>query len=451
MEKIINNIKGLFQSNNENLEMDLQDFHSFDISQALLELKDIEKTMFFTLSIELISQVLSNFEPDEFLDFLEDVSPKLITRIICEMDFDDAADILLEMQQEDQVVFLSLMDTTHRNEIKSLMDYQEDTAGAIMTTEYIDVPVDYTVKQAMKRVISLARDAETVNVIYVLEKNRLVGVLSLRELIIARADEILKEIMTTNLITTTASVDQIIVAETMMNYDFTVLPVVDKLNRLIGIVTIDDVIDVIDEEAVEDISALAGVSDVDIDHDTETVRSSVRKRFPWLVVLLGVGFLTSIIIASFEETINEVPVLAMFLPLILNMSGNTGTQALAVTIRGLSTNQFVDRKDVFEHLWREFKTSLLNGIMLSILVFVMAYAMGRFTGSADLVFSLVISVSVFIALVLATLAGAFIPLVINALKIDPAVASGPFITTINDIVSLTIYLTLASIFIVGLT
>jgi len=168
-------------------------------------------------------------------------------------------------------------------------------------------------------------------------------------------------------------------------------------------------------------------------------------------VLLFVGFITSIIIASFEDTLNEIPILAMFLPLILNMSGNTGTQALAVTVRGLSTNQFVDRRDVFEHLFREFKASIINGLMLSTLVFIMATVMGKFTGSGDLAFTMVITISVFIALVIATLAGAIIPLVINSLKIDPAVASGPFITTINDIISLTIYLSLATMFIVGLS
>ncbi|QVK20046.1 magnesium transporter [Mycoplasmatota bacterium] len=441
----------LFKDKNIDLEEKLLEFHPFDISQAILEIDDSEKRLFFSLNIELVSEVLANLEPDLFLEYIEDIQPKLVSNIISEMEFDDAVDILQEMDDDDQVVILSLMDSSHREKIKYLMNYKEDTAGAIMTTEYISIPVDCSVKQAMRRVISLAEDAETVNVIYILDKDKLVGVLSLRELIIARADDIINEIMTTNLITTTTTVDQSIVAEIMMDYDFTVLPVVDKLNRLIGIVTIDDVIDVLDEEAVEDISALAGVTDVDIDHDTETVISSVKKRFPWLVVLLGVGFLTSIIIASFEETINEIPILAMFLPLILNMSGNTGTQALAVTVRGLSTNQFVDKKDVFEHLWREFKTSLLNGLMLTVLVFIMAYVMGRFTGNNDVMFPLVISVSVFIALVLATLAGAFIPLVINALKIDPAVASGPFITTINDIISLTIYLTLASIFIVGLS
>ncbi len=446
-----NKIRLLFIGKPTNIVDLLEEFHPFDISQVVLDFNESEMDFFLSLDNEFLADVLSSLEADEFNKLVEHQKPKLISEIVSEMDFDDAVDVLQDMDSEDQIVILRLMETEHRDKIKELMNYKEDTAGAIMTTEYIDIPVTYTVKQAMRRVIDLAKEAYAVNIVFIVNKEKLVGVLSLRELIIARATDELTEIMSTNIISVTPSVDQIIVAELMMDYDFTVLPVVDKMNRLKGIVTIDDVVDVIDEEAVEDISALAGVSDVDIDHDTETVMSTFKKRFPWLVILLFVGFLTSIIIASFESTLNEVPILAMFLPLILNMSGNTGTQALAVTVRGISTNQFVDRRDVIEHLFREFKASILNGIMLSVLVFVMASTMGRITGNMDLTFALVISVSVFIALVIATLAGAFIPLVINSLKIDPAVASGPFITTINDIISLTIYLTLATLFIVGLS
>ncbi|XMB87441.1 magnesium transporter [Mycoplasmatota bacterium WC44] len=447
---VMDSIRDLFEQRLDNFEERLLEFHPYDISQVILKLNDFDKAFFLSLNIDTVSLVLSSLEVEEFIEFTQDVRTKIVSDIISEMDFDDAVDVLKALDDEDRIILLRLMDDKHRSKIKELMFYKEDTAGAIMTTEFIDISVNFTVKQAMKKVIDLAKEAVSINVIYVTDNDKLVGVLSLRELIVARAEDDLKEIMTTNLITLTPLVDQIIVAETMMNYNFTVLPVVDKNMKIKGIVTSDDVMDVIDEEAVEDISALAGVTDADIDHDTETVLSSVKKRFPWLVVLLAIGSITSIIIASYEETINKVPILAVFLPLILDMSGNTGTQSLAVTIRGLSTNQFVDKRDIFEHLWREFKTALLNGFMLSTLVFIMASIMGYFTGNTDITFALVICVSVYIAIIVATLAGALIPLLINALKIDPAVASGPFITTINDIISLTVYLTLATIFIVGM-
>ncbi len=439
-------ILNLFETN-ENLSENLLEFYPYDIAIALTEIDATFHRKFFDLEKEFVADVLSKLETEQFLKITEQLEPIEVSKILQKMDFDDAVDILKEVDEENQLVYLKFMDTEVRNKTRELMNYDDSTAGALMTHEYIWVPITCTIKEAMKIVISKAKEAYIVDSIYVTENFKLVGVISLRELIIARAEEKLADIITTNYVAVKPLDNKNIVAEKMMNYDFTVLPVIDKNNKMKGVVTIDDIVDLIDEEAVEDISALAGVSDVDIDQDNETVLDTLKKRLPWLLILVVLGFATSIILASFEETLISIPILAMFLPLILNMSGNTGTQSLAVTVRGISRNQFNNKKNIFKHLLREFKTALLMAIILSVVVFVFAYVMGMIYGETDIAFSFIIALSVLIALTFSTLAGSIIPIIIEALKIDPAVASGPFITTINDIVSLSIYLTLASILI----
>lgn len=453
MDNLNKEILEIFISQPRDLVEQLEEFHPFDVSQVLLTLENDLATHFLHQDLHYVAEVLEMIEDEEeILRLTEDLQPRRLVAIVQEMEIDNAVDVMLAMDSEDAVLMLRLMEKDNREQIKKFMDYPESSAGALMTTEYISVPYNNSVKQTMRELIAFAKDDREISAIYLTdEASKLVGVLSLRELIIARAEDKLEDIMVTNLIKVQPLTDQSVVAELMSDYDFTVLPVTNRLNHLVGIVTIDDVVDVLVEEHTEDMSQLAGVSDVELDHDTTNVMDSVKNRFPWLLILLFIGFLTSMIIASFEETLNQVPILSMFLPLILNMSGNTGVQSLAVTVRGITTNQFVDKRDVLEHLFREFKTSLVNGLALSLVVFIFSYVYGQFIGQTEISFSIVIAVSIFLALVIATIAGAFIPLVINSLKIDPAVASGPFITTINDIISLTIYLALASTFIVGLS
>jgi magnesium transporter len=266
--------------------------------------------------------------------------------------------------------------------------------------------------------------------------------MSLREMILARKGQLIKDVMNQRIVSVKTSLDQEDVAEIFKDYDFTSLPVVDHLNRMLGIITIDDIIDVIEEEASEDYSRLAAISDVDIDIDTETVWMSAKKRLPWLLILSVLGFATSTIIAQFEDTITAIPTIALFMPMILGMAGNTGTQSLAVTVRGLNNNEFDSKSDIRKHLLREVGTGLLNGVV--------TYGFLRLTGSSDsLKITEVVSLSILASLTVATLAGALIPIVINSFKIDPAIASGPFVTMIIDILALSVYFTLATILIIN--
>lgn len=427
-------------------------YHPYEVSEALLEMSEEERTKFYRVfKGNDISQIISYLEIEETLKLFEEMKPRYIVNIIQDLDIDDAVDIMLALEEEERAGYLKMMDPEHRENIKSFFQYKEDSAGSIMTTGYIEISVKDSVESAMKKLIDQAVSAETINTIYVTDtKNTLVGTLSLREIILARKGQFVKDIMNTRIVSVRASMDQEDVAAIFKDYDFTSLPVVDKLNRMIGIITIDDIIDVIEEEASEDYSRLAAISDVEIDVKTETIWMSVKKRLPWLLVLMVLSFFTSTIIAQFESTLAIVPTIALFMPMILGMAGNTGTQSLAVTVRGLNSDEFTDRSDVRKHLFREVGTGLLNGLIIGGILFGVTYLFLRLNGSAEAFkITQVVSLSILVSLTVSTLSGALIPLIINSFKIDPAVASGPFVTMIVDILALSVYFTLATVLIIN--
>lgn len=436
----------------EEIYKEVLEYHPYEVSEALLEMSIEERTRFYRVfKGNDISQIISYLEIDETLRLFEEMKPRYIVNIIQDLDIDDAVDVMLALEEEERAGYLKMMDPEHRENIKSLFQYKEDTAGSIMTTEYIEISVKDSVESAMKKLLKQAVDAETIYTIYVTDtKNTLVGTLSLREMILARKGQLVTDIMNTRIISVQTSMDQEDVADIFKDYDFTSLPVVDKLNRMIGIITIDDIIDVIEEEASEDYSRLAAISDVEIDADTETIWMSVKKRLPWLLVLSILSFFTSTIIAQFEDTLAVVPTIALFMPMILGMAGNTGTQSLAVTVRGLNNDEFDDKADIRRHLLREVGTGLLNGLIIGIILFGVTYLFLRLNGSAEAFkITQVVSLSILVSLTVSTLSGALIPIIINSFKIDPAVASGPFVTMIVDILALSVYFTLATVLIIN--
>ncbi len=436
----------------EEIYNEVLEYHPYEVSEALLEMTVEERIKFYRVfKGKDISQIISYLETDEVLTLFEEMKPRYIVNIIQDLDIDDAVDIMLALEEEERAGYLKMMDPEHRENIKSLFQYKEDTAGSIMTTEYIEISVKDSVETAMKKLLKQAVDAETIYTLYVTSGNStLVGTLSLREMILARKGQMIKDIMNERIITVQTSMDQEDVAEIFKDYDFTSLPVVDKLNRMLGIITIDDIIDVIDEEASEDYSKLAAISDVEIDADTETIWMSAKKRLPWLLVLSVLSFLTSTIIAQFEETLAVVPTIALFMPMILGMAGNTGTQSLAVTVRGLNSDEFDDKADIRKHLIREVGTGLLNGLIIGIILFGVTYMFLLLNGSAEAFkITQVVSLSILVSLTVSTLSGALIPIIINSFKIDPAVASGPFVTMIVDILALSVYFSLATILIIN--
>ncbi len=437
----IGEVISLLETDFSRFKDEFMDLHPFDQANIIVELEDEKlKQIISVLTPEKVSEFFEYIEKEDSNEILEMMSVKFASKVFEEMAVDDATDIFKSMKPERRKKYLTEMDLNDVEQIRYLMKYQEDTAGSLMTTEYIYVDVEMTVAKAMKQLLSNAREAETIYYIYVVnQKDVLQGVLSLKELILAKKDELIADIMTDEVISVHVLTDQEDVAYMVKDYDLGAIPVVDNRNRLLGIITVDDVLDVLEEEKDEDYAKLAALSDSEFDLQTETVLDSIKSRLPWLLILLVVGGFTSILLAQFEDTLKVEPVLTFFLPLILAMAGNTGTQSLAVTVRALSTNQFEERKDTFVHLLREIKTGFLNGSFVGVLVFLFVFlAFNQFY------IALVVAASLLVALTVATLSGALIPIIMNYFKIDPAVAAGPFITTINDIIAVTVYLLLAT-------
>ena len=449
IEEIINLLQ---TATHEEIRQQIAGYHPYEVSEALLVMSETERAKFYRVfKGKDISQIISYLDIEDILIFFEEMKPRYIVNIIQDLDMDDAVDVMQALPEEDRAGYLKLMDEEHRAQIKRLLQHEEDTAGAIMTTEYIELNIEDSVEKAMKRLIGQAVEAVSINTLYVTDdKNVLVGTLSLREIILARKGQLIKEIMNSRIVSVRTSLDQEDVAEIFKDYDFTSLPVVDKLDRMLGIITVDDIIDVIEDEAVEDYSKLAGISDVEIDADTETIWMSAKKRLPWLLILSILGFLTSTIIAQFEGTLSAVPTIALFMPMILGMAGNTGTQALAVTVRGLNNDEFDEKTKVVKHLIRELGTGLLNGLIIAVILFAVTLGFLYLTHNPQaLQLTTVVSLSILVSLTVSTLSGALIPIVINSFKIDPAVASGPFVTMVVDILALSVYFSLATILIMN--
>lgn len=421
--------------------------HSYEQSEYFeISDDDVRQKMYRFLSPEEVSEFFENLEIDEedYEALFETMNATYASQVLEQMSYDNAVDILNQLSKKKIASLLMLMNREEAKEIKALLHYDEDTAGGIMTTEYISLTINTPVHEALMRVKDQAPDAETIYVIFVVDEDKkLVGVISLRDLIIAENDAYIEDIMSERVISANVADDQEDVAQTVRDYDFIAMPVVDYQNHLLGIITIDDIVDVMDEEASEDYSRLAGVSDIDSTDDT--IFQTALKRLPWLLILTVLGMITASILGSFEETLEKVALLAAFIPIISGMSGNSGTQSLAVSVRNISTGDIKEKSKIKLAL-RESGSGFLTGITCAVslsLIIMLLY------GQPYL--ALIVGTSLTIAMTVGTTIGSVIPLVINRLGIDPAVASGPFITTINDIVSMLIYFGLATTFMSYLT
>lgn len=390
----------------------------------------------------LAADIFQELEREEQLRLLRMIGPEKAVSILDEMSSDDAADLLAELEYPHRRQLLSLLPKEEAKELRSLLAYPEQSAGGIMTTELLAFPAHLTVQEVFKELRRVSREAETIYYLYVVdEAERLVGVLSVRDLILAEPEARLDEIMIRDVVSVRVDDDQEEVARAIERYDLLAVPVVDRRGVLAGFVTVDDVIDVITDEATEDISRLSGISGqvTGVDDLRVGAVDTARKRLPWLVFLLFVGLIAGRIIAQFETTLETVVILAFFIPMIADMAGNTGTQSLAVTVRGLALGKFRNG-EVWRLIRREAVVGLILGAVNGIAIAAIAAVWQR-----NIALGFVIGFSLWFTLIVATMIGAIVPLILSRFRVDPAVASGPFITTVNDIVGLTIYFTTATI------
>ena len=439
--------KLLFENHIDEFRKEFLAMHTYEQSEYFEDSdEEIRQRIFEVLSPEEVADFFEQLEidEDEYESLFDTMDAEYASKVLEDMSYDNAVDIMNKLSKQNIVSLLTLMKREDAKEIKALLHYEEDTAGGIMTTEYISLKATMPVKEAMMHVKEQAPDAETIYVIFTVNDNKqLAGVLSLRDLIVAENDAYIEDIMSERVISANAADDQEDVAQKMRDYDFIAMPVVDYQDHLLGIITIDDILDVMDEEASEDYSRLAGVSDVDATNDS--IIKTARKRLPWLIILTFLGMITATILGSFEDTLSQVALLAAFIPIISGMSGNSGTQSLAVSVRNISTGEIYEQSK-FKVALRETGSGFLSGLICSILLFLIIIIL-----YGQPILAVIVGASLTIAMTVGTLVGSMIPLVMDKLKIDPAVASGPFITTINDIVSMLIYFGLATSFMAYLT
>jgi len=418
------------------------ELHSYDQAQFYEKVgPDIRKTIYQFLSPQEMATIFETIEleDEEYEQFLNEMDTAYGAEMLSYMYTDDAVDVLNELDDEQRESYLEMMDSETAEEINELLAYAEYTAGAIMTTEYVSVFENSTVRSAMTVLRNEAPNAETIYYVFVVDDDhRLTGVISLRDLIISDEDTLIRDIMNERVVYVKASDDQEEVAQIMKDYNFLAIPVVNDRHEMLGIITVDDIIDVIDEEASDDYSKLAGLSDVD-DVESSPFKAA-KKRLPWLIMLLFLGMITASLMGQFEATLEKVALLALFIPLISGTSGNSGTQALAVAVRGIATGE-IGGKSKIKMLFREVLTGLITGIVCGVIVVGII-----FFWKGSLIIGLLVGAAISISILVATIAGSFIPLLIYKLGADPAVASGPFITTLNDVTSILIYLGLASMF-----
>ena len=417
----------------------LNEFHYADIAEILDEL-DLDDAIYLIklLDSETTSDILTELDEDTREKILKNLSDKEIAEEVEELDTDDAADIIAELPEERQAEVISnIEDEEHREEITELLTYDENTAGSLMAKELVKVYETWTVAGCLRRIRGQAKEVTRVHSIYVVDKQeKLIGRLSLKDLIVAKSEQKIADIAKENVDFVNVVEDVEDVAKVMAKYDLEAIPVVDDSQTLLGRITIDDIVDVLKEEADKDYQLAAGITQ-DVDSD-DSILELTRARLPWLFLGLLGGVGAFIIMEGFQEAFNQYAVLFFFTPLIAAMAGNVGVQSSAIIVQGLANDDV--KGSINSRLLKEMLLAALNGVILAIFLFLFVWAY-----TSDVNKAVAISVSLVAVIIIAGLIGTFVPLFLDKRGIDPAIATGPFITTSNDILGILLYFWIAKL------
>jgi magnesium transporter len=419
----------------------LSALHPADIADLLLELPDEESSALFQ-ALEGRDRVQSfeHLEPDQQESLLERLGYQIMVQVLDDMSSDDRADLFKHMHEEMRETWLPLLAQVERNDVKRLLEFPEGTAGSVMSTEYASVRPDLTVSQALEQLRRVAPKSETVYTVYVIaEDRRLVGAVSLLELITCPPGRRVEEVMRKDPVAVTADTDREDVARTVAKYDFLAIPVVDEEDRLLGIVTHDDVIDVLEAEHAEDVQLAAAIAPTEAPYTRASVRLLFRRRIVWLLALLVAGFLSSAVIAAFEASLEAVVALSFFIPVLIGSGGNTGSQSATLVIRAVATGD-LDLRSWLRVLAKELGVGILLGSAMAAAVFTWSFLWPEARHVAP-----VVGLTMLVLVLWANLIGGLMPLLLRKIGIDPAVASAPLITTLVDATGLLIYFTIAAV------
>lgn len=396
---------------------------------------------------ELAAEVFVELESDSQELLINGFSNTELKEVLDELYLDDAADIVEEMPANVVIRILDRATPEMRKSINEILKYPEDSAGSIMTMEFLSLKKDMTVADAFKRIRRIGGDMETINILYVTDPRRkLLGVLSVRDLLLADEDDLIEDIMDPNVVAASTIDDKEDVAQAMSKYDYLAMPVVDQENRLVGIVTVDDAMDVMEEEATEDIEKMAAITPTDKPYLKTSVFDTFRARIPWLLLLMVSATFTGLIITSFEASLAVVPVLTAYIPMLMDTGGNCGSQASVTVIRALSLDE-VDFSDMLQVIWKEIRVAVLCGAVLAAANFGKMMLIDRMLlGNTALspVVAAVVCATLVCAVAVAKFVGCTLPLLAKKIGLDPAVMASPFITTIVDALSLLIYFQFAT-------
>ena len=417
------------------LKEKLKEMKSADISAILDELdKESVVKVFRILSKEKAGMTFSYMESDMREKLIQDLTDAELKNVMDELFMDDTVDLIEEMPSNVVTRILKAVNKKDRKIINQLLQYPEDSAGSIMTTEFVDLKENMTVADALKRIRERGTNSETIYTSYVLSEGRkLIGLINIKDIVLAKEDTPIKDLMETNIISVNTTDDQEDVTKKFDKYDFFALPVVDNENRLVGIITFDDAINVIQEEVSEDFEKMAAITPNEDGYFATSVFQHAKSRIVWLLILMLSAAITGGIITRYEEAFAAIPLLVAFIPMIMGTGGNCGSQSSTLIIRGLATDE-IKLKDLFKTLWKEIRVALVVGTTLAVVNGIRVMIQYN-----DLQLAIVLGLTLIATVCLAKMLGCILPLLAKRLKLDPAIMAAPLITTLVDIFSILVY------------